>query len=540
MNTGGNYLQVPNRIAEANLPRGERTRTRFFNTDAFVRPPLYQLGNAGRRILIGPGTSNLDLSFVKQFTITESKSLQFRAEMFNATNHPNWGAPGYDTRNRGLRYCVVEQQPAATDADRFEAAVLKTRSRHGGFGYNRSTREVRMHRRNFIRSTAIGAALVRGLADTTDHPVPVRNPRSTSGDPVEPEWSRRLTLTVGPENADLAGSTEKVVQAAVDSIARWGGGTVKVLPGTYHFRNAVYLQSNIRILGSGLDSVITKQPSVAAKLADDSDWFDQEITFADASGLEIGDGVCLRVKNISTSGTEVIKRTLVARSGNRFKLDRALRQNVWLMGEPQVETLFPLFSGENISGVAIENIALDGNKANNGNLDGNYAGCIWLQDCNRITMRKVTARNYNGDGISWQICHDVLVEDCFSHDHTGLGLHPGSGSQRSIIRRNRMSGNDQGLFFCWGVKWALAEKNYIENSRKYGISIGHHDTDNLVRDNDVRGSGQRRNPVPRGTRGGVSGQSEPDRKQPHLRRRSGRGSRHRCAGPDGVDCHRRE
>ncbi|MCZ2149989.1 MAG: TonB-dependent receptor [Bryobacterales bacterium] len=94
LNTGGNYLQVPNRIAEANLEGSERTRARFFNTDAFVRPALYQLGNAGRRIVIGPGTSNLDLSFVKQFMLTESKSLQFRAEMFNATNHPNWGTPG--------------------------------------------------------------------------------------------------------------------------------------------------------------------------------------------------------------------------------------------------------------------------------------------------------------------------------------------------------------------------------------------------------------------------------------------------------------
>jgi nitrous oxidase accessory protein NosD len=160
------------------------------------------------------------------------------------------------------------------------------------------------------------------------------------------------------------------------------------------------------------------------------------------------------------------------------------------MGEPSVESQFPLFSGENISGVAIEDIAFDGNKANNGNLDGNYAGCIWLQDCNRITMRNVTARNYNGDGLSWQICHDVLVEGCHSHDHTGLGLHPGSGSQRSIIRNNRMSGNDQGLFFCWGVRWGLAEKNVIENSKRYGISIGHHDTDNVVRDNDVRASGE--------------------------------------------------
>lgn len=331
---------------------------------------------------------------------------------------------------------------------------------------------------------------MRSLAAPTDHPVPVKTPRSTSGDPMEPNWAQRLSLTVGPQGADLAGFSEKVVQAAVDSIARWGGGTVKILPGRYRFRNAVYLQSNVRILGSGAESVITKEPSVIAKLSEDSDWFDQEITFSNPAGLQVGDGVCLRVTNMSTRSTEVIKRTLVARSGNRFKLDRALRENVWLMGDPKVESLFPLFSGENISGVVIENITLDGNKANNANLDGNYAGCIWMQDCNRITMRKVTARDYNGDGISWQICHDVLVEDCQSHDHTGLGLHPGSGSQRSIIRRNRMSGNDQGLFFCWGVKWALAEKNVIENSKRYGISIGHHDTDNVVRDNDVRASGQ--------------------------------------------------
>jgi parallel beta helix pectate lyase-like protein len=352
-----------------------------------------------------------------------------------------------------------------------------------------------MNRRKFLStaastSMALGSAARLGSAATVnEHPVPVKTPRATSGDPVEPDWRESLTITVGPQKADLAGTTEKVVQAAVDSIARWGGGTVRILPGTYRFRNAVYLQNKVRILGSGLDSVILKEPSATAKLSQDSDWFDQEITFADAKGFQVGDGICMRVKNMSTGGTEVIKRTLVARNGNRFKLDSGLRKNVWLMGEPKVESLFPLFSGENIADVTIENIALDGNKANNGNLDGNYAGCIWMQDCNRITYRKVTARNYNGDGISWQICHDVLAQDCHSHDHTGLGLHPGSGSQRSVIRRNRMVGNDQGLFLCWGVKWALAEKNHIEGSKRYGISIGHHDSDNIIRDNDVRASG---------------------------------------------------
>ena len=283
-----------------------------------------------------------------------------------------------------------------------------------------------MNRRNFMSLVAAGsAAAVKGAP--AEYAVPVKTPRATSGDPVEPSWDERLTITVGPSKADLVGSNEKVIQAAVDSMARWGGGTVKILPGIYRFRNSVFLQSKIRILGSGLDSVLIKEPSLDAKLTQDSDWFDQEITFANPNGLQIGDGICLRAKNTSTGGPEVIKRTLVARSGNRFKLDRALRENVWLKGEPAVSSLFPLFSGENIQDVAIENIALDGNKANNGNLDGNYAGCIWMQDCNRITMRRVTARNFNGDGISWQICHDVSVEDCHSHDHAGLRPAPWLG-----------------------------------------------------------------------------------------------------------------
>jgi hypothetical protein len=94
LNTGGGYQQVPNRLREPTLPREERSRSRFFDTGAFERPALYVIGNAGRNILIGPGNRNLDLSISKQFSITERKHLQFRAELFNATNHPNWGTPG--------------------------------------------------------------------------------------------------------------------------------------------------------------------------------------------------------------------------------------------------------------------------------------------------------------------------------------------------------------------------------------------------------------------------------------------------------------
>lgn len=312
--------------------------------------------------------------------------------------------------------------------------------------------------------------------------------RATLGDTVvEPAWEQRLTVTVGPANADIVGTGTPALQAAVDYVARFGGGTVRVLPGVYRLRNAVYLQSNVRLQGSGSQTVLIKEPSITTTLAQDSDWFDQEITLTDATGFEIGDGICLRSQKTGDSPGETIKRTLVARTGNRFKLDQGLRKNFWRLNQSKVSTLFPLISGEKLSDIAIEDIVLDGNRAKNENLDGNYAGCIFLQECNRVTIRGVTARNYNGDGISWQICHDVLVENCVSEGHAGLGVHPGSGSQRTVIRNNRLADNRIGLFFCWGVRHGLAEKNDIRGN-EIGISIGHHDTDNLVRENEVAGS----------------------------------------------------
>lgn len=313
-------------------------------------------------------------------------------------------------------------------------------------------------------------------------------PRAIAGDLTEPSWEERLTITVGQGKGDLSGSDDRVLQAAIDYVARLGGGTVRVLPGTYRLRNSVFLRSQVRLVGSGAASVLFKEPSRSSKLAAGSDWYDQEITLVDPSGFRVGDGVCLQAKNPHNNSTTVLKRTLIAQAGPRFKLDRALRENVWLQGEATATSVFPILCGEEVHDIAIENIVLDGNRAHNAHLDGNYSGCIFLQDCKNIAIRGVEARSNNGDGISWQICHDVRIEDCHSHDHAGLGLHPGSGSQRSIIRGNRLERNDIGLFFCWGVRGSVAEKNIIEDSRSYGISIGHKDTDNLVRDNDVRRS----------------------------------------------------
>ena len=85
---------------------------------------------------------------------------------------------------------------------------------------------------------------------------------------------------------------------------------MRILPGCYRLRNAVYLRSKVRILGSGADTVLLKEPSITTKLAADSDWYDQEITLMDAKGFQLGDGVCLRTRNPHHGGTDVCKRTL--------------------------------------------------------------------------------------------------------------------------------------------------------------------------------------------------------------------------------------
>ena len=72
-------------------------------------------------------------------------------------------------------------------------------------------------------------------------------------------------------------------------------------------------------------------------------------------------------------------------------------------------------------------------------------------------------------------------------ENAGLGLHPGSGSQRPVVRQcaARRNGED-GLFLCWRVKQGVFEDNILEANGRYGISIGHKDTDNLLRRNQVR------------------------------------------------------
>lgn len=77
-----------------------------FNPIAFSDPPLdpntgapVRQGDLGRNALRSFGAAQWDLAIHREFHLRESVSLQFRAEMFNALNHPNFGPPVADLSN---------------------------------------------------------------------------------------------------------------------------------------------------------------------------------------------------------------------------------------------------------------------------------------------------------------------------------------------------------------------------------------------------------------------------------------------------------
>jgi hypothetical protein len=81
----------PNVIGDPRL--SNPTPDLWFNTSAFAFPAPGTFGNAGRNIVDGPGFKNFNASLVKNTSLSERVNLQFRAEVFNLFNHPNFNLP---------------------------------------------------------------------------------------------------------------------------------------------------------------------------------------------------------------------------------------------------------------------------------------------------------------------------------------------------------------------------------------------------------------------------------------------------------------
>ena len=211
----------------------------------------------------------------------------------------------------------------------------------------------------------------------------------------------------------------------------------------------------------------------------------EQFTVTKAEGFAVGDGVAVWDSN--ARGFHATVARITGRRGNTFSIDTPLNADCMVANKAQAATVFPVVSGYNLEGARVENLVIEGNKDENVYLDGCRGAGIFLYRGFGTVIENCVVRNYHGDGISFQQSNDVLVQGGVSEDNTGLGLHPGSGSQRPVVREciARRNGED-GLYLCWRVRHGLFEKNLLENNGRFGISIGHKDSDNLLQDNQVR------------------------------------------------------
>jgi hypothetical protein len=82
-------------------PNGTRvgTVTCWFNPLAYARPsfgpfiPFGPFGNAGRNSLAGPDFADFDFAILKNIPFSDTRRVQFRAEIFNIANRPNFAVP---------------------------------------------------------------------------------------------------------------------------------------------------------------------------------------------------------------------------------------------------------------------------------------------------------------------------------------------------------------------------------------------------------------------------------------------------------------
>ncbi|HEV2177632.1 MAG TPA: TonB-dependent receptor [Terriglobia bacterium] len=89
----------PNLIGNPN--NGPKTPQEWFNTQAFqainfASTPAGVYGSEGRNVVEGPGFAQWDVSAFKSIQFSESKSVQFRAELFNLFNRTNFRLPNSD------------------------------------------------------------------------------------------------------------------------------------------------------------------------------------------------------------------------------------------------------------------------------------------------------------------------------------------------------------------------------------------------------------------------------------------------------------
>ena len=312
-------------------------------------------------------------------------------------------------------------------------------------------------------------------------------------------------ITVGGPSADIRGFSSEAIQTAVDALHLLGGGTVLLLPGSYDIAAPVKLYSNMELKGSGPSTILKKCKGFRSVFAIDADYGELRITVKDASGFKPGMGVAI-YDDDQRSGWSVTTARITSISGNDIFIDSWLLRDYAADRNGTISNSCSVIEAVGAENLKISDLIVDGSRETNDMIDGCRTGGVYLHKVNNAIVENVTVRNFNCDGISWQITEHVTVRHCEVSGCANAGLHPGTGSPFTVIENNSSHDNDgYGLFVCWRVRNGLVENNKFYRNGKNGICTGHKDTDMLYTGNTITDNGG----------DGISLRGEKDLNAPH-------------------------
>ena len=298
------------------------------------------------------------------------------------------------------------------------------------------------------------------------------------------------TITVGGSGADITGFSSEAIQRAVQKVKAMGGGVVRLTPGLFHIKAPVQLSSGLELMGSGPETVLRKIDGLSTQLLIDADYGERQLTVVNPSGFEPGMGVHIYDAQ-HNNAWEVSTAVITAIEGNVLYLDDYLLRDYRADKDGGVSTASSLIAAVEAEDVRILNLAVDGNRTRNEFINGCRGGGVYLYDVRGALVENVTVRDFNGDGISWQMTRDVTVRNCTVTGCSKDGLHPGTGSYNTVIESNTSSNNDRnGLYVCWRVQSGLVKDNRLHHNGRSGISTGHKDTDMVFEQNRIYENGK--------------------------------------------------
>jgi len=292
-------------------------------------------------------------------------------------------------------------------------------------------------------------------------------------------------ITVGGPNADIPGFTSEAIQIALDAVKARGGGVVKLNPGVYEIIGPVRLSSNTLLIGSGEETILEKSPGFRTRFIVDADWGMLKATVQDASGFKTGMGIEL-YDDQHNQGWNVTTAVITDIRANVIYFDNRTVNDYVSSSNGTVSNACSIIEAVDVENVRIADLVVQGRKNTNDYINGCRGGGIYIHKSRNCLVENVKVNDFNGDSFSWQITENITLRECEAAGGNGLGFHPGTGSDHSVVEKCVSHDNQgDGIFLCWRVQNGVFRNNTVYSNGDNGISIGHQDTDNIFENNRI-------------------------------------------------------